>query len=59
MTAIIMTLAIFAESGITVLITVCFFLTVLLWCHVTSVKEALHFYVKAALLFNPWTDTDR
>lgn len=36
-----------------------FFLTVLLWCHVTSVKKALHFYEKGASLYNPWTDTDR
>ena len=58
MAAIIMILVIFAESGIKVLITVCFFLNMLLWCHVTSVKEALHFYVKAALLFNSQTDTN-
>ena len=56
--AIIMILVIFAESGIKVLITVCFFLNMLLWCHVTSVKEALHFFVKAALLFNSQTDTN-
>ena len=56
--AVIMILVMFAESSIKVLITVCFFLNMLLWCHVTSVKEALHFYVKAPLLFNSQTDTN-
>ena len=33
-------------------------MTMLSWCNVTSVSQALHFYVKAAVPFNRQTNTN-